>query len=122
MGTCVFFQPVAMKGEVCTTLATHTIPLIHVYQVTDDELARLEEGYGHGGQDITFASTSLGIFVTSLLTLLASQLSRDINLLLLLLCLVSAAVCLYTGIKWLRSRKEFLHVLAKIRSRKDNSD
>ena len=100
-------------------VVTHNIAQIHVYQVTEDELARLEEGCGQVGQDLTFACTSLGIFVGVLVALLASPMSRDTFLLLLAVCLVSAAVSLYTGLKWWRSQKEFLHVLAKVRSRKE---
>jgi hypothetical protein len=103
-------------------VVTHTIPQIHVYQVTEDELGRLQEGCGQVGQDLTFACTSLGIFVGVLVALLVSPMPRDTFLLLLLLCLVSGAVCSYTGVKCWRSRKEFRHVLAKIRSRKDNTD
>ena len=98
-------------------VVTHNIPQIHVYQLTEDELGRLEEGHGHVGQDLTFACTSLGILVGVLVALLASPMSRNTFPLLLSVGLIAGVVCLYTGLKWWRSRKEFLHVLAKVRSR-----
>jgi hypothetical protein len=94
-------------------VVVHKIPRIDLYQVTEDELARLQEGQG---QDQTFASASLGVCVTALATLFSS-LAPSAFLFLLAIGLIAGVVCLYTGLKWRRARKNVLQTVARIRNR-----
>lgn len=54
---------------------TYRIPRIEVYQVSNDELRRIEEGFGLVGQDLTFAVASLTVFISFAITILTVDLS-----------------------------------------------
>ena len=97
---------------------THRIPQIEVYQVTDDELKRIEDGYGQVGQDLTFAVTSLSLCIAFGIALLTGTFSERLFVFLLVLVIICAVVALYTGIRWFRARREAPSVIATIRARK----
>jgi len=101
-------------------IVTYRIPRIEVYQVTDDELKRIEEGSGHIDQDLTFAVAFLSFaiaFVITLATATLSDLLRSIFIVVIIICTI---VFLYTGTRWWRTRKTASNITAGIRSRKDN--
>jgi hypothetical protein len=99
-------------------IVTYKIPRIEVYQLTDDELSRIEEGCGQVAQDLTFATTLLsfgGAFLIALLTATFSEKLRTIFIAVVIICGLGF---LYTAIRWWQKRKVVPNVIAKIRSRK----
>ena len=58
-------------------VVTYRIPQIEVYQVTSDELQRIEDGCSHVGQDLTFAVASLSVFASFLVALLTAIVLRQ---------------------------------------------
>jgi hypothetical protein len=99
-------------------IVTYRIPKIEVYQVTDDELRRIEEGYGQVGQDLTFAVASLSFCIACALALATASVTDRTFLILLVLVILFGLVFLYTGIRWWRARKAGPTVIATIRSRR----
>lgn len=99
-------------------IVTYRIPRIEVYQVTDDELRRIEDGYGQVGQDLTFAVTSLSFCIAFAIALVTASFSYRLFNIFLFLVFLSALVALYTGVRWLRARAAAPTVIATIRSRK----
>lgn len=99
-------------------VVTYRIPRIEVYQVTDDELRRIEDGFGQVGQDLTFAVASLSFCIAFAITLATATLSEQLFMIFLSLVVISALVALYTGVRWWRAKKAAPAVIATIRSRK----
>jgi hypothetical protein len=97
---------------------THRIPRIEVYQVTDDELRRIEDGFGRVDQDLTFAVASLSSCIAFAIALATASLSERLFIIFLSLVLISALVAVYTGVRWWRARKAAPAAIATIRSRK----
>jgi len=99
-------------------IVTYRIPRIEVYQVTEDELSRIEEGYGQVGQDLTFAVASFSSCLAFSTALATASFSERLFLIFLVLVIVSGLGALYTGIRWWRVRKAAPRVIATIRSRR----
>lgn len=99
-------------------VVTYRIPRIEVYQVTDDELKRIEDGYGQVGQDLTFAVTSLSFCLAFAIALATGTFSGRPFIILLSLVIICALVAFYTGTRWWRARKAAPTVIETIRSRK----
>ncbi len=99
-------------------IITHVIPQIEVYQVTDDELKRIEEGFGQVGQDLTFAVSSSSLLVAFAIALATAKFSNVMFIIFLVLLALSAIVALYTGIRWWRARRLGPSVIATIRRRR----
>ena len=57
-------------------VVTYRIPRIEVYQVTDDEMRRIEDGCNLVGQDLTFAVASLSVGASFLVALLTATLGQ----------------------------------------------
>ena len=103
-------------------IVTYKIPRIEVYQVTDDELNRIEEGYAQVGQDLTFATASLSAGLTLLIALLTAHFSEGLRDFFIAVVVICTFVCVYTGARFLRARAKAPGVIAKIRSRKTDPD
>ena len=99
-------------------VVTYRIPRIEVYQVTDDEIRRIEEGCAHVGQDLTFAVASLSICVSFLVALFSATLTQASQTAFVIIIVISAVVCVYTGFRWWRERRATPDTIAKIRSRR----
>jgi len=99
-------------------IVTYRIPRIEVYQVADDELRRIEEGYGQVGQDLTFAVASLSSCIAFAIALATASFSDRLFITFLVLVIVSGLVALYTGIRWWGARRAAPTVIATIRSRR----
>lgn len=69
---------------------THRIPRIEVYQVTDDELRRIEDGFGQVGQDLTFAVAALSFCIAFVIVLATVSLSEGLFIIFLSLVVISA--------------------------------
>lgn len=99
-------------------VVTYRIPRIEVYQVTDDEIRRIEDGCSNVGQDLTFAVASLSICASFSVALLTATLTQAVRAFFIGIVIISAVVCVYTGSKWWQTRKATPDTIAKIRSRK----
>lgn len=95
-------------------IITYRIPRIEVYQVTDDELRRIEDGYGQVGQDLTFAVTSLSFCIAFTIALVTASFPERLFIIFLSLVAVFALVAIYTGIRWWRARKAAPTVITTI--------
>lgn len=101
-----------------TRTITYRVPTIELYEVSSDELDRIEEGYGQVGNNLTFAVGSLSMASTiavSMLTTVASEAWQATGLVLLIMFTL---VLLVSGGNWLKARKRAPKVLNSIRSRK----
>lgn len=99
-------------------IVTYIIPRIEVYQVTDDELCRIEEGHGQVSQDFTFATNFLSFGTAFLLALLTATFSERLRIIFILVVMACGSGFLYTGYRWWKERRKVPNVIAKIRSRK----
>jgi len=99
-------------------IITYQIPRIEIYGVSDDELSRIEEGYGQVGHYLTFATNFLSFGTAFLITLLTGTFSDRLKTIFTLVAAVCAIGFVISGILWLRQRKKVPGVIAKIRSRK----
>lgn len=99
-------------------IVTYRIPRIEVYQLTDDELSRIEEGCGQVAQDLTFATTLFSFGVAFLIALLTASFSERLRVVFIALVIVCGLGFLYSTYRWWRKRKAVPDVIAKIRSRK----
>jgi hypothetical protein len=106
------------EGGEIPDIVTYRIPRIEVYQVTDDELSRIEEGSGRVAQDLSFALASGSIFVTLLVALLTGTFAPRTSAGLAIGALVFGLVAIYTGTRWWRERRKAPDVIAAIRRRK----
>jgi hypothetical protein len=99
-------------------IVTYRIPRIEVYQVTDDELRRIEEGFNQVGQDLTFAVASLSFCIAFAIALATASPPNRLFIIFLILVILFSLVALYTGMRWWRARKAAPAVIATIRSRR----
>jgi hypothetical protein len=106
------------QGGGLPDIVTYRIPRIEVYQVTDDELARIEEGSGRVAQDLSFALAAGSIFGTLVVALLTGTFKPSIGAALTIAALVFGLAAIYTGARWWRERERAPNVIAAIRRRK----
>lgn len=99
-------------------IVTYKIPRIELYQVTDDELRRIEEGHGQVGQNLTFATASLSAFLSFVIALLTTNTSPVVKVIFIIIVIVSFLVCAYASYRWVRDRRRGPGVISSIRSRK----
>lgn len=99
-------------------IVTYRIPRIEVYQVTDDELTRLEGESNQVAQDLTFALSCGSVFATLVVALLTGTFGQRVGATLAIAALVFALVAIYTGLRWWRDRGKASNVIASIRRRK----
>lgn len=94
-----------------------TPPPIKWYGVSGDQLDRIEEACSEVGHDLSFALAAGSIGVTSLITYISvSQLTINQRITFICVMIISAAVFLYTGIRWLRTRKKAKRMIDAIRA------
>lgn len=99
-------------------VVTYRIPKIEVYQVTNDELRRIEDGCSHVGQDLTFAVASLSVFASFLVALLTAILTPTTQAIFISIEITSGVVGIYTGWRWWHARRAAPETIGKIRSRR----
>jgi hypothetical protein len=99
-------------------IVTYRIPRIEVYQVTDDEICRIEETCGHVSQDLTFATSFLSFGTAFLLALLKATFSATTRTIFIIVVLICGIGVLFFGSRWWWRRKKVPDVITKIRSRK----
>ena len=99
-------------------IISYRIPRIEIYQVTDDELRRIEDGFGQVSQDLTFAAASLSFSTAFAIAIVTVTLSDRLFAIFLSFVVIFGLVALYTSVRWWRARKVAPAVIATIRSRK----
>lgn len=97
---------------------THIIPRIEVYQITDDELKRIEEGFNHTNQDFTFMLTSFSLAVALVIALLTGTFESTTELTFKAGIGVCIVTSMYTGWRWYSHRQTATTVISNIRSRR----
>ena len=97
---------------------TYKIPTIEIYEVTEDQLDLIDESCRSLSQDLSFAIASLSICASFVVALFSANPSGTVRLVYIVVAVVSLAMSIYTGCRWLRLRKTSPGVIAKIRSRK----
>ena len=99
-------------------IVTHRIPRIEVYQVTDDELRRIEDASNQIAQDLSFAlacGSSCGGIVVGLFT---GEFGDTAGTILTAAAIILGLAAAYTGVRWLRHRGAASNVIRQIRSRR----
>ena len=99
-------------------VVTHRIPKIEVYQVTDDELQRIEDGCAHISQDLTFAVASISAFISFLVAALTTTLTPTKQTIFISIEIGFGVVGIYTGWRWWHTRRVTPETIRKIRSRR----
>lgn len=100
-------------------VVTYKIPQIEIYQITDDELQRIEEGTKQVSQDYSLMLTCISICISLIVALVSGTFNPIIRLIFTVAVGVSLITAIYTGLKWIRHRKTAPNVFEKIRSRKE---
>ena len=103
-------------------VVTYVIPKIEVYQITDDELARIEEGSNHINQDLTFMVASFSLCFASIIALLTGSFDASIESTFRAATGVFGLSTVYTGWRWYAHRKNVTKVISNIRSRKEDPE
>jgi hypothetical protein len=101
-------------------IVTYNIPRIEVYQVTDEELKRIEERCSQVGQDLSFAIAFISFAIAFFITLSTAVLSDLQKVIFIIVSIICCIGFFYTGIRWWNARKTAPSVISCIRSRKDN--
>ena len=99
-------------------IVTHRPPRIEIYQVTDDELRRIEDASNQISQDLSFAlacGSSCGGIVVGLLT---GEFGDTAGTILAAAAIILGLATIYTGLRWWRHRGAAFNVIKQIRSRR----
>lgn len=107
-----------MSGDGRREARTYRIPPIEIYEVTDDELALIEESCRSLGQDLSFAIASLSICASFVIALSSASPSGTVRTLYFIVVVVTFVVFAYTGWRWLAARRRSPEIIQRIRSRK----
>lgn len=99
-------------------IVTHRIPRIEVYQVTDDELTRIEDASNQVAQDLSFALAGASVCASFVIGLVTGSFSPRTGVTLTVAAVLSGLVALYTGIRWLTHRNRAPDAIQRIRSRR----
>jgi hypothetical protein len=99
-------------------IVTYKIPRIEVYQITDDEMCRIEESCGKVSQDFTFATNFLSIGIAFYIALKTATFSDTLRVIFTTVIIVCGIGFLYTGARWWLQKGRIPEVISKIRSRK----
>lgn len=107
-----------MSGSENRKARTYKIPPIEIYEVTGDQLDLIEESCRSLSQDLSFAIASLSICTSFAIALLSASPSATVRYVYVVVVVVSFALSVYTGCRWLRLRRTSPEIIDKIRSRK----
>ena len=97
---------------------TYKIPPIEIYEVTEDQLELIEASCRSLGQDFSFAIASLSICASFVIALSSASPSATVRVIYIIVMAVAFVVFLYTGCRWLLSKRTAPGIIQKIRSRK----
>ncbi len=94
---------------------------IRIYTVTEEELIAIKNAASDVSQDFGFMALCLGIFFTSLATLLTTNQQNAVFYVFALVALVTFFVSIYCGIRWYRYRKRLPDLVDGILKSKETS-
>ena len=99
-------------------IVTYKIPKIEVYEVTGEELSRIEEAASHTGNEfavfLAAISTNIGLVFSMLQGEFRPSVERFFEGAVVLIAIFS----LYMGVRWYRHRSLVKRLMSKIRSRR----
>ena len=98
----------------------HRPPRIEIYSVTGDQLDRIEESCGQVGHDLTFLIAAGSVAITLLATLLTTEASNLVQTIFIIIIVSCTLTSLYTGIRWVRRRRDVPKTLQVIRSKRSD--
>ena len=101
-------------------IVTHRIPRIEVYQVTDDELRRIEDASNQIAQDLSFALASGSSCIGIVVGLITGEFGSTAGAVLIAAAVILGAVAIGIGVRWgvRRHRGAASNVITQIRSRR----
>ena len=97
---------------------THRIPKIEVYEVSEHELRRLEDGGSSAAQDLAWSTTGISTLVTLVVALAGGTFNPNWRMGLIGAAVCSLIVAVVFGLRWLSSRNTVQDVVDEIRSRR----
>ena len=100
-------------------IVSYNIPSIETYQITGDELERLEEATSAVENTFAFMLAGISVSITILIALVQGEFPIKIEILMKSGLGVSMVVSLWAGVSWKRHGSALSRVLSKIRSRRD---
>lgn len=101
------------RGE--TKIKRHSLPEIHTYDVTEDELESLSST--DGNIELTFASTVISSALTMFVALLTCDLNGTPKIVSIVLCILFTVAGIYLFACWYSKYKKHNDVVEKIKSR-----
>ena len=103
-------------------VVSYNIPTIEVYQVTDDELRRIEEGTSNVGNEFATMLTAISITVSLGIALIQGQFEADTEIVFQAAVVVTGVTSVYMDIRWFRHRSTVSRLVSDIRSRRTEPD
>ena len=103
-------------------IVAYNIPRIEVYQVTDDELRRMEEGASNAGTEFATMLAGVSITISLIIALTQGEFESDIEIFFKSAIGVAALTSGYMGVKWYRHRSSVSKLMSDIRSRRTEPD
>ena len=111
-----------MSNHHQTKIVSHNIPIIEVYQVTDDELSRMEEAATNVGNEFAIMLAAISITISFLISLMQGKFEPDVEIFFKVAVVISALAAIIMGIQWYRHRSSVSKIFSKIRSRRTEPD
>jgi len=99
-------------------IVTYRIPRFEVYWVSEDEIARIEEGSNQVAQDLAFALSCGSLCVAFVIALLTGTFRPGVGATLTIAAAVSGVAAAYTGARWWLRHRKAPSVIDSIRSRR----
>ena len=96
----------------------YRVPPIEIYEITGDELELLEETSRSLSYELSFALSSLSVFVSFVIALSSASPSGWVHTVYVTVSALSLFIFVYAGFRWLRHRRKASHIVGKIRNRK----
>jgi ABC-type spermidine/putrescine transport system permease subunit II len=94
-----------------------TITEFRYYEVTEDELAQLEQAVTDSTDKLAFATTALGVFVSTLCSMISTDREQAFEkwLTFLVFVISSGVVALNQGLAYIRGKREIKRLMSKLR-------
>lgn len=99
-------------------IVSYNIPKIEVYQVTDDELCRIEEASKSTSNTFSVFLSSISIFFSLLIALVKGEFQYNTENIITYATIGFCVLALIMGISYFHRRSTLPNILKKIRKRK----
>ena len=103
-------------------IVSYNIPRIEVYQVTDDELRRMEEAASNVGNEFATMLATVSVTVSLVTALTQGEFETDIEIAFKTAIGISTLISVCMGVKWYRHRSLVSKLMSNIRSRRTEPD